>query len=82
MTKHTWTYAEITEQAEARIKCLMALAAKKRSEQETSSASSIEDYAYGVHCLWTALTYNSAAQEPGDAQRLEALMTRHVPNHG
>jgi hypothetical protein len=80
MAKHTWTYEEITNEAEARIKHLMALATEKRSTQETSSALSIEDYAYGVYMFWNGLTV--VTQEPDDVQRLEAMTTRPVVNHG
>lgn len=68
MDKRTWSYEEITAEAEARIKCLMEMAAK-------APTSGFEDYAWGVYCLWNSLT--GLVQAPGDAERLEAMTEVH-----
>ncbi|MBC3932004.1 hypothetical protein [Undibacterium curvum] len=75
MAKRTWTYAEITYEAEARINYLMEMAAKQRNTQDPQYIAIIEGLAFGAYCLWNDITQGK--QAPGDAERLKAMTEVH-----
>lgn len=71
MAKRTWTYEEITEEAESAIRVSMELAKERQAQCEYDSAARFRNFAWGKYCMWDTIT--AGHQESGDAERLEAL---------
>lgn len=75
MAKRTWTYEELTEIAEQSICLSMKLMKDRQLQENYDSARRLSNCAWGKFCMWDAITKD--CQEPGDADRLEALVKVH-----
>lgn len=67
----TWTYEEITQKAEKRIKNLMESSKTSPNEFERKL---FQRWAFGTFSFWDVLT--KGWQNDGDCERLEALTQR------
>ena len=67
----TWSYKQITEEAEREIAAIMEAASK---EEIRARADVMEDWAYGVFLGWNSLTLGW--REEGERDRMESLTRR------
>jgi hypothetical protein len=67
-TLKSWTYKQITEEAERQITALMEDASRKPKKEDQAL---LRQWAYGVYLGWNRLTMGW--MEDGDDERLKAL---------
>lgn len=73
VTDKKWSYQQITEAAESRIRSLMEHVTEATPDYQRSLH---QQWAYGVFMGWQSLTMGW--QQDGDSDRLEALTTRQA----